>query len=139
MTRDEAKRMLPIIQAYEEGKEIETKYEGEWSSDIGEDPCFLKAPEDYRIKPEPKYRPFENDKECWAEMLKHQPFGWVEYDGMKGCISHINHIYILDDGRRPIYFDPRIAEEDGFNMPWALASYTFPDGQPFGVKVEEDE
>ena len=141
MTRDEAKRMLPIIKAYAEGKEIETKYEGEWSSDnMGEDPCFLKAPEDYRIKPEPKYRPFENDKECWAEMLKHQPFGWVDFNGMKGCISHINHIYILNDGSRTIYFDPQSAEdEDGSNMSWALASYTFADGTPFGIKVEEEE
>ena len=141
MTREEAKQLLPIIQAYAEGKTIEFKTnKGEWFSCENMNLGFSKATEDYRIKPEPKYRPFENDEECWAEMLKHQPFGWVEYDGMKGCISHINHIYILDDGSRSIYFDPRRAEEeDGFNMPWALASYTFADGQPFGVKVEEDE
>ena len=24
-----------------------------------------------------EYRPFENIKECWEEMLKHQPFGWI--------------------------------------------------------------
>lgn len=30
---------------------------------------------EYRIKPEPKYRPFKDAKECWQEMQKHQPFG----------------------------------------------------------------
>ena len=23
------------------------------------------------------FRPFSNKKECWNEMLKHQPFGWL--------------------------------------------------------------
>lgn len=34
---------------------------------------------DYRIKPEPKFRPFKDAEECWQEMLKHQPFGWVKF------------------------------------------------------------
>ena len=57
MTREEAKNAQLIIQAYEESKN----------------------PRRYRIKPEPKYRPFNNAKECWQEMQKHQPFGWVKY------------------------------------------------------------
>ena len=28
-------------------------------------------------KKEPTYLPFKNKEECWAEMQKHQPFGWV--------------------------------------------------------------
>lgn len=32
----------------------------------------------YRIKPESTYRPFKDAEECWTEMLKHQPFGWVK-------------------------------------------------------------
>lgn len=27
---------------------------------------------------EPSYRPFKNQEECWNEMLKHEPFGWVK-------------------------------------------------------------
>ena len=143
MTREEAKQLLPVIKAFAEGKTIEYQApDGVWCAatrsrlNVG----FDQGAERYRIKPEPKYRPFENDKECWAEMLKHQPFGWVDFNGIKGCISHISEIYIIDDSSRTIYFDPQSAEEEeGFSMPWALASYTFADGHPFGVKVEEDE
>lgn len=140
MTREEAKQLLPIIQAFVNGAQIQVN-----DADSGTKWRNIGCPSfdtdfEYRIKPEPKYRPFENDKECWAEMLKHQPFGWVDFNGIKGCISHISEIYIIDDSSRTIYFDPQSAEEEeGFSMPWALASYTFADGHPFGVKVEEDE
>ena len=145
MTRDEAKQLLPIIQAYAEGKEIETKYEGEWSSDIGEDPCFLKAPEDYRIKPEPKYRPF-NYHEVWDEMLKHQPFGWLslkdvgseENGPLYVCVKEVIDrrgtvmIGIKYSGYHEVYLE--------FESPYDMFNkYEFADGQPFGIKVEEDE
>ena len=76
MTREEAKELLPIMQAFAEGKTIEYRESGgawkvantpTWSS------CLF-----YRIKPEPKYRPFKTQEECWNEMLKHQPFGWLK-------------------------------------------------------------
>ena len=59
-------------------KEIEGLYKGTKS------PWFKIKDMDFnqgiifRIKPEPKYRPFENAEECLAEMQKHQPFGWVK-------------------------------------------------------------
>ena len=34
--------------------------------------------QDYRIKPETKYRPFKDAEECFEEMKKHQPFGWIK-------------------------------------------------------------
>ena len=55
MNRERAKELLPIIQAFAEGKEIQVynKIKGEWfdSSDIPSFSCGI----DYRIKPEPKY------------------------------------------------------------------------------------
>ena len=69
MTREEAKELLPIIQAFADGKTIEYRRSGgawkvahtpTWSS------CLF-----YRIKPEPKYRQFKTNEECWQEMLKH--------------------------------------------------------------------
>ena len=76
MTREEAKELLPIIQAFAEGKTIQSKQinasDKEWS-DI--EVCNFLREHSYRIKPEPKYRSFHTQEECWNEMLKHQPFG----------------------------------------------------------------
>ena len=76
MTREEVKEMLPIMQAYAEGKTIQFWDEGQWSDLFESD--FYKSPDRYRIKPEPKYRPFNTKEECWNEMMKHHPFGWVK-------------------------------------------------------------
>ncbi len=82
MNREQAKELLPIIQAFAEGKTIQVKAsDGLWYGREGEN-CefnFNADPQVYRIKSEPKYRPFENKEECWQEMLKHEPFGWVKY------------------------------------------------------------
>lgn len=78
MNRKEATELLPIIQAYAEGKEIEffdntTKM---WRTAML--PHFDCDSKIYRIKPESKYRPFKDAEECWQEMQKHQPFGWAK-------------------------------------------------------------
>lgn len=76
MNRKQAKEMLPIIQAFAEGKGVETKTGSGWISI--ENMSFAGNPDSYRIKPEPKFRPFKDAEECWQEMLKHQPFGVVK-------------------------------------------------------------
>ena len=76
MTRKEAKELLPIIQAFAEGKEIEY-YDCNDDDWIKTDTPIWTSKINYRIKPEPKYRPFKTQEECWNEMIKHQPLGWV--------------------------------------------------------------
>ena len=76
MTREEAKELLPIIQAFAEGRTIQLLGRDGWT-DLYKDFIFDISYR-YRIKPEPKYRPFKNVDECWQEMLKHQPFGWIK-------------------------------------------------------------
>ena len=129
MDRNQAKELLPIIQAYAEGKVIESRcIKGDkslWYDD--EDPSFDDEFE-YRIKPEPKYRPFKDAEECWQEMLKHQPFGWVKSkeDGSRSLITLI------------------ISEENidincigGFNSDKIMKRFTFADGTVFGILEEE--
>lgn len=129
MTREEAKKMLPFIQAYAEGKVIESRYiKGDtslWYDD--KDPSFDDDFE-YRIKPEPKYRPFKDAEECWQEMLKHQPFGWVtdkETSKFLVCKAFGNILFFIG------------VEDKPYNYKEVLRDYTFADGTPFGVKVEE--
>ena len=126
MTREEAKKMLPILVAFAEGKAIESRcIKGDkslWYDD--EDPSFDDDFE-YRIKPESEYRPFKDAEECWAEMLKHEPFGWVKTKdkGIRLCMSGLNQKSAFT--------------QVGHKYDEAFDEFTFADGTPFGVKVEE--
>lgn len=123
MNREQAKELLPIIQAFAEGRPIEFKdsYEKWVESDLM---AFDLSPKNYRIKREPKYRPFANVEECWQEMQKHQPFGWVK----------ASHGQFLITGLR------KDGVAFGINDNWhgydyIFKSYTFADGTPFGIKL----
>lgn len=120
MNRQEAKELLPIIQAFAEGKTIEFKSAfGNWT-DCNE-VLFNYPPKDYRIKPEPTYRPFKNKEECWEEMQKHQPFGWVKYK--ENIILHVNELSLNCVLIGKNYYFKEAKEE-----------FTFADGTPFGIK-----
>ena len=126
MTREEAKELLPIIQAYVDGKQIQWKHiSGMWMDTT--EPLWDNKTS-YRVKPETKYRPFKNTDECWQEMLKHQPFGWLKHkdDNEFRCILKItdSRISMID-----------ICEEVAFyDCNETFKQYTFADGTPFGVK-----
>lgn len=119
MTREEAKELLPIIKAFAEGKTIQ--FRGRDVEESSFDGCL----NDYRIKPEPKYRPFKNQEECWQEMLKHQPFGWVKSNNNNDLynISAMNYKGIT-----------LIAVYYTFSE--SFERFTFADGTPFGVKED---
>ena len=132
MTRKEAKDFYPILQAFAEGKVIEcrTKPSSLKGSDTPNGWAEMKEFEfwnntEYRIKPEPKYRPFKDAKECWQEMLKHQPFAWVKekHSDRYSLITEVNGL--------------SIKVKEGCLFTDSVKYYTFADGTPFGVKVEE--
>ena len=79
MTREETKRRAELYSALAEGKTIQVQNPngGEWFDVKIETLRSICEELKYRIKPEPKYRPFKTQEECWNEMLKHQPFGWI--------------------------------------------------------------
>ena len=135
MTREEAKKLLPFIQAFSEGKKIQwlKPDSDEWIDIVGGDNVDFEDLTEfnvaYRIKPEPKYRSFENAEECLQEMQKHQPFGWIKCE--EGCF---NIVYVTDE-----YVG--LADPDGSSISLASKnSYqdnTFLDGTPFGIIEEE--
>ena len=123
MTREEAKELLPIIQAFADGKTIQV-----WANDTWQDeeyPSFVEL-NLFRIKPETKYRPFRNVEECWQEMQKHQPFGWLKDTDTGGYII-ISELY--DE-------DIEISGNNGWDYVGLMKCYTFSDGTPFGIKEE---
>ena len=129
MTREELKEAAKVMEAYANGKKIQCNYncqdnEGWVDTD---NPSFNWDKYVYRIKPEPKYRPFKNQEECWVEMLKHQPFGWIRNNETQrlcniGSIGRNNCGVVID--KSILYFDL------GFN------TCNFIDGTPFGIKEE---
>lgn len=139
MDRNQAKEFYPILQAFAEGRVIEcrTKPSAIKGKDIPNDWTEMKditywSNIEYRIKPDSKakakYRPFKNVEECWAEMKKHQPFGWIKSkeDGSRSLITLI------------------ISEENidincigGFNSDKIMKRFTFDDGAVFGILEEK--
>ena len=123
MTREEAKEMLPIIKAFAEGKTIQLFTNGIWEG--AENPSFEELSR-YRIKPEPKYRPFKSQEECWNEMLKHQPIGWVRSKKCKALLWNVTSIN---------KYDITIIC-DYYKFHRAFECFEFTDGTPFGIKEE---
>lgn len=141
MNRNQAKKFYPILQAFAEGKVIEcrTKPSSVKGTSVPNDWTEINEIEyrdnvEYRVKPdskaEAKYRPFANAEECWQEMQKHQPFGWVKD---KKDVHHRVLITAVDDDTCGMSLNG--------NAAWSLSGimdlFTFADGTPFGVKVEE--
>lgn len=129
MNRQETKELLPVIQAFAEGKTVQFKNSFEDWIDC-DNIMFNWPPKDYRIKPEPKYRPFKDAEECWQEMQKHEPFGWVKDKerGHKVTITRVN-----DDENTGFM---AINGKSEWTLEGLMDYYTFADGTPFGIKEE---
>lgn len=129
--RNEAKILVPIISAYAEGRILQYNEEEGWR-DIEDSEglsinTIIKEAENYRIKPEVKFRPFANVEECWTEMKKHQPFGWVKdkKDGYYVLISAVDNGDYMS-----------LSGNSGWSFYSLMKDYTFTDDIPFGIKVE---
>lgn len=130
MTREEARKAAEVMMAYADGKEIEfLSIMDKWS--IIQDPTFNWHSFNYRIKKEPTYRPFKNKEECWAEMQKHQPFGWVKTIYKSYCLITYVKEYVLNGD------DSVEIDSISYSLKEAFKQFTFVDGTPFGIKEDE--
>ena len=127
-------KVMPILQALAEGKTIQFAVNGNSWIDIDGDEeglfldTLIATPQRYHIKPEPTYRPFKDAEECWNEMEKHQPFGWVrsKEDESRALIT-------LMISERSIF----INSIGGYTMYELMEKFTFADGAVFGILEEE--
>ena len=123
MNRQQAKDLLPIIQAFAEGKTIQSRFINGSNTWWDDNNLSFGDGVEYRIKPEPKYRPFKDAEECWQEMQKHQPFGWIK------CGEQLNNIIYIGAG---ITVHTGISN-CGHSFKTAF-SLRFADGTPFGIR-----
>lgn len=136
MTREEAKELLPIIQAFAAGKQIQDAIEGltDW---VDTDEINLEYEGQkikHRIKPEPKYRPFKGMEECWQEMQKHQPFGWVKSKGKD--YFHLIGLVQFSSEFEDVVITFATSEQLARSSHSIYENYIFADGTPFGIKEE---
>ena len=136
MDRNQAKEFYPILQAYAEGRVIECRTKPSALSKSWQDMnewTEMKEIEfwnntEYRIKPEPTYRPFKNAEECWQEIRKHEPF--IKYK----VIESSKDVYLIIQRIKTYGIETDVERLD---FETAFEWFTFSDGTPFGVKVEE--
>ena len=141
MRKEKIKQLVDVMQAYINGKTIqyydvdlsfkiehpgEPNFNDKWV-DVDEDHLFRPDFYDYRVKPEPRYRPFRNVEECWQEMQKHQPFGWIK-DKEDGHYSMVTTVDAAE-GEKHI----SISGDYLCSLDVTMSLYTFADGAPFGI------
>ena len=129
MTKEEIKEAAKVMEAYANGKEIQYfDTNNGWITTPN--PLFNWMLRNYRIKPEPKYRPFKTQEECWEEMHKHPDFGWIKNSNE---LIHICNIFKANDN---VIIDFHSDLHYTINVVKVFNKYTFTDGTPFGIKEE---
>ena len=147
LTREQAIALLPVIQAIAEGKALQRRERHDYSHEKIIGIQHYKAEEpwkdddalnidtyryEYRIKPTQgnRYRPFKSADDCFKEMRKHQPFGWL-----KDHIGYTQITAVSDSDDRRVKIICHIDDQD-IDEQMIARSYTFADGEPFGVKED---
>lgn len=121
---------IAIIKAYENGKTIERKRfdRTEWESIVYVEYFpFDFVMNEYRIKPVPKYRPYESVEEAFNEAKKHGY--WIKHkDKNKECLLCIKIIELTKE--KCVYLGYNLCSGD------VLEKYVWADdNSPCGVKI----
>ena len=122
------KQMIEVMQAFERGEKIEAFYNGVWE-DIYI-PEWSWGLRDYRIKPKPKYVPFDTAEEFLAANRKHGLIIPIGYEDKK-LIAHVDKDGVL-----------MLCNKRNDRIVWVmfeefLRDFKFEDGTPCGKEVEE--
>lgn len=132
MTREEARKAAEVMMAYAEGREIELSNIKDdyliWE-DVT-DPMFNWVNCKYRIKPEPKYRPFKTKAECWKEMGKHPSFGWLK-NKKNGDFALIGNVF----QDKEVLIIWALNHETNYASD-LFNDWVFADEAPFGIKED---
>lgn len=115
------KEMIAVMQAYEDGKAIEFK--GKMESELNWQPCvplWNWIDNDYRIKPETQYVPYDSVSEVEKDK-------WVKRKD-NGVLKRISALDANDNS---------VCMYGWYNLKQLFELFTYEDGTPCGKKVEE--
>ena len=124
------KEIIEVVKAHSQGKIIQFRDKNVntvWTTCANNDPSWDFSRTDFRAKPEKCIRAYKDRDECWNDMLKHEPFGWVKRNDEIFCVLSVNEGCIEGSGFF-IGFDRAINKED-------MVYYI--DGSPFGIVEKE--
>lgn len=132
MTREEARKAAEVMMAYAEGREVEftDSIIDDCPWEETDDPTFNWYSIKYRIKSEPKYRPFKTKAECWKEMGKHPSFGWLK-NKKNGDFALIGNV--CQDKEVLIIWALNHETNYAFDL---FNDWVFADETPFGIKED---
>jgi hypothetical protein len=130
MTRDDMKRLLdsPVMRAWADGGTLQIKRDGAWDDVIQSVMTpIIKYLDHYRIKPEPKYRPW-TPEEVVKQLRK-----CVTYK-KTGAVCVI--MYVGDDLVQLKARDAsRISDYSEWSYSWLHDHFVTEDGKPCGTEV----
>ena len=133
MEIEEIKRRAELYSALADGKTIQIlNMEGNWVDVEVKKLNYIPETLKFRIKPEPKYRPFKSQEECWNEMHHHPDFGWIK-GNVTGEYKQIIRVY---DYETELIFNISYNSTADYSPEIMFSSYTFTDGTPFGIMEE---
>ena len=128
MNREQAKEIIPIIQAFADGKTIQSRIVGsdEWydATDCG----FNFLDFEYRVKPDSSYRPYETQEEVIRDLERHKPYNFVR-------AKHNYYLAAITFVGPTTMFGVNI-DGDSYSFEKAFDKFVWPDGSPFGVLKE---
>lgn len=130
MIREQAKNIIPVLQAYADGKDVEMydPIRGTWVP--APYPSFAEG-DKYRIKGEQEYRPFKSKTECLNEIHKHNLTNWIKDE------DNFYQILILTDEYIHLHDSTgdygSISYKAGYTYETAFKKFKFIDGTPFGA------
>lgn len=114
--------IIAVVTAHKEGKTIEVTSKSKLYWEISESPCWNFDLWNYRVKPEPHYRPFKDAEEVMDAIKEHG--SWV-IRITTGEYSQIQS-----------FTDTNVLATVYKSFDWALGCLKFADGTPFG-KLED--
>ena len=126
--------MIEVMQAYKNGEQIEFCYTDEvikvWQDTNGK-PLWNWGDTDYRVKPKPKYVPFDTAEEFLAAQRKHGENVRCKLD------DELYHAYINNRCETILVSHYGRTCSIITNIVNMFDKYEFADGTPFGKEVEK--
>ena len=111
------KEIIKVLQAFDEGKEIEWKFRREKFWKEATNPCWNFNSYDYRIKPQPKFVPFDEKDDLIGKIVRNE-----ETNSSYLIIGQTNGGLLIGNGNCSYGF--------------LFQRYTFLDGSICGKSVE---
>ena len=121
--------MIEVMQAYESGEQIEFMgCSRKWKDTT--DPIWDWVRYDYRIKPKPKYVPFDTPEEFLAAQRKHGETVRCKID------DELYHVYVNNSSETILVSHYGHTGSIITNIVNLFGKYEFSDGTPCGKEVE---